>query len=112
VNGEIFDVAVDIRRGSPTFGNWFGTRLSSRNKRQLFVPKGFAHGFCVLSDTADVCYKCSAIYDPDDDYGILWSDPFIGIDWPVAQPVLSPKDEKNLNLSDITDELLPRYASG
>lgn len=110
VAGEIFDVAVDIRKGSPTFGNWFGTRLSSRNKHQLFVPKGFAHGFCVLSDTADVCYKCSELYDAEDDYGIRWSDPSIGIDWPLSEPVLSLKDKKNLYLSDIPDDRLPCYA--
>ena len=112
VTGEIFDVAVDIRKGSPTFGKWFGTRLSDRNKHQLFVPKGFAHGFCVLSETADVCYKCSGLYDPEDDYGIHWSDPTIGIDWPVTNPILSPKDKKNLSLSDIPDDRLPRYTSG
>ena len=109
VTGEIFDVAVDIRKGSPTFGKWFGTRLSSGNKHQLFVPKGFAHGFCVLSETADVCYKCSALYDPEDDYGIYWSDPSIGIEWPLSEPILSPKDQKNPLFTDIPDDRLPRY---
>jgi dTDP-4-dehydrorhamnose 3,5-epimerase len=110
--GEIFDVAVDIRKGSPAFGRWFGTHLSSANKHQLFIPRGFAHGFCVLSETADVFYKCSELYDPDDDYGILWSDPSIGIQWPLSDPVLSPKDQQNAPLSEIPENRLPRYGLG
>ncbi len=92
LHGRIFDVAVDIRRGSPTYRRWVGLELSARNGRMLYVPPGFAHGFCVLSDQADVLYKVTAEYAPDCDRGILWNDPQIGIDWPIAQPLLSPKD--------------------
>ncbi len=107
VTGEIFDVAVDIRRGSPTFGQWEGVYLSAENHRQIYVPEGFAHGFCVLSDTANVMYKCTDFYTPGDEYGILWSDPAIGIDWPVASKVLSDKDSKNPELGNIQENLLP-----
>jgi dTDP-4-dehydrorhamnose 3,5-epimerase len=107
ITGEIFDVAVDIRRGSQTFGKWEGVYLSSDNNRQVFIPEGFAHGFCVLSETADVLYKCTDFYNPDDEYGILWSDPTIGIEWPVAKPVLSPKDSGYPQLKEITKSLLP-----
>lgn len=95
VQGEIFDVAVDIRPDSPTFGKWVGERLSGENFRQLWMPPGFAHGFCVLSDTAHVLYKCTEIYRKDDEIGIVWNDPAIGIDWPLPPdtgPLLSPKD--------------------
>jgi len=109
VKGEIFDVAVDIRKGSPTFGKWTGSVLSEDNKEQLFVPEGFAHGFCVLSGTADVIYKCSDLYTPDDQYGILWSDPEIGIQWNVKEPLLSDKDSKCLKLSEVPEEYLPVY---
>jgi dTDP-4-dehydrorhamnose 3,5-epimerase len=94
ISGEIFDVAVDIRRKSATFGSWVGVHLSEHNKRQVFIPEGFAHGFCVLSDSAHVVYKCSNYYAPDDEGGILWSDPAIGIKWPVRHPIVSAKDEK------------------
>ena len=107
--GEIFDVAVDIRRGSPTFGKWEGVYLSSENNRQIFIPEGFAHGFCVLSDTADVLYKCSDLYNPDYEFGVLWSDPAIGIEWPVAAPIISLKDGQYPPLGRITDDLLPSY---
>jgi len=110
ITGEIFDVAVDIRRGSPTFGKWEGIHLSSDNNRQVFVPEGFAHGFCVLSETADVLYKCTDFYHPDDEFGILWSDPTISIEWPVASPVLSPKDSQYPKLTEIADDFLPRAA--
>ena len=90
--GEIFDVAVDIRPDSPTLGQWVGERLSGENFRQLWVPPGFAHGFCVLSETAHVQYKCTEFYRGDDEIGIVWNDPAIGVDWPVAEPLLSPKD--------------------
>ena len=86
ISGEIFDVAVDIRRTSPTFGRWVSVHLTEHNKRQVLIPQGFAHGFCVLSDSAHVVYKCSEFFDPDDEGGILWSDPAIGIDWPTADP--------------------------
>ncbi|MBI2212342.1 MAG: dTDP-4-dehydrorhamnose 3,5-epimerase [Acidobacteria bacterium] len=92
VTGTIFDVAVDIRRGSPAFGKWFGLELSEENKRQLWVPPGFAHGFCVMSETADVVYKCTSLYEPQHDRGIRWNDPAIGIEWPPVSPLLSPKD--------------------
>jgi len=92
VRGEIFDVAVDLRRNSPTYARWVGAILSAANHRKLYVPCGFAHGFCVLSDGADVLYKVSAEYDQGLDTGVAWNDPQIGVDWPVEEPVLSPKD--------------------
>jgi dTDP-4-dehydrorhamnose 3,5-epimerase len=107
VTGEIYDVAVDIRRGSPHFGKWMGVVLSSENRKQIYVPKGFAHGFCVLSETADVIYKCSDFYSPGDEYGVLWSDPSIGIHWPVENPLLSEKDGKNPELNQIPEKHLP-----
>jgi dTDP-4-dehydrorhamnose 3,5-epimerase len=97
--GRIFDVAVDIRRGSPTFAKWFGIELSDDNLLSLWVPGGFAHGFCVLSDVADVIYKCTVPYEPADDRGIAWDDPLIGIEWPVKNAVLSPKDASFRTLS-------------
>jgi len=107
ISGEIFDVVVDIRQGSATFGKWTGFHLSDRNKRQLFVPQGFAHGFCVLSETAHFLYKCSDFYAPDDEGGIIWSDPAIGIDWPVKDPIISEKDKQYPYLYDLTEEQLP-----
>lgn len=103
VNGAIFDVAVDIRAGSPTFGKWTGAELSSDNKRQIYIPEGFAHGFVVLSKSADVIYKCTDLYAPGDEYGILWSDPEIGINWPVQNPILSQKDLENPGLNQISE---------
>ena len=102
VLGEIFDVAVDIRPGSPTYGKWVGEVLSGENFRQLWVPPGFAHGFCVLSETAHVLYKCTTLYDRDDEVSILWDDPEIGIEWPVREPLLSPKDRQARRLQDIS----------
>jgi len=107
ITGEIFDVAVDIRRGSPTFGKWVGVHLSEENHRQIFIPKGFAHGFCVMSETADVIYKCTDLYAPDDDHGVYWADPDIGIEWPVEKPIISEKDSRNPRLNDIPENLLP-----
>jgi dTDP-4-dehydrorhamnose 3,5-epimerase len=92
ITGEVFDVAVDIRPGSSSFGNWIGEHLSAQNHRQMFIPPGFAHGFCVLSQTAHFLYKCSELYAPKDEGGILWSDPDIGIHWPVNDPIVSEKD--------------------
>lgn len=93
IRGEVFDVAVDVRRSSPTFGQWVGAVLSAENGCQMFVPKGFAHGFCVLSDSVDFIYKCSDFYAPGDEYGISWNDPAIGVGWPdVADPLVSAKD--------------------
>ncbi|MBY3619296.1 dTDP-4-dehydrorhamnose 3,5-epimerase [Acinetobacter sp. CUI P1] len=92
--GGIFDVAVDIRRGSPSYGKWFGIELTADNKKQLLIPKGFAHGFMTLTDDVEVQYKCDELYAPECDGGILWNDPEIGIKWPIhIQPVLSGKDE-------------------
>ncbi len=104
VEGEIFDVAVDIRPGSPTFGKWTGHYLSSENKHQLFVPAGFAHGFCVTSKTVTVLYKCSDYYSPPDERGLIWNDSEVGIDWPVKEPLLSEKDTKYPQLSGLNLE--------
>ena len=93
ITGVIYDVAVDIRRGSPTFGAWTGVTLSGDHPRYVWVPPGFAHGFCVLSEVADVVYKCTELYAGEDEAGILWNDPAIGIDWPVDAPRLSQKDQ-------------------
>lgn len=102
--GSIFDVAVDIRKGSPTFGKWFGLELSAENKKQLLIPKGFAHGFMTLTDDVEVQYKVDELYAPECDRGVSWNDPTIGIKWPMdITPVLSAKDEKapTLNEADI-----------
>jgi len=105
VTGEVFDVAVDIRRGSPYFGAWVGVMLSEENLRQLYIPPGFAHGFCVLSERADVVYKCTDFYVPGDEYGIAWDDPELGIDWPKLDYVLSDKDRRYPRLKDGGDHL-------
>mgnify|MGYP000611129283 FL=1 len=108
VSGEVFDVAVDLREGSPTYGKWEGTILSAQNKRQLFIPRGFAHGFLVLSNHAEFCYKCDDVYHPNDEGGIIWNDPTIGIKWPAlngdevfdeAKIILSEKDKTHPFLS-------------
>jgi dTDP-4-dehydrorhamnose 3,5-epimerase len=99
--GVVFDVAVDIRPGSPTFGKWFGAELSAENKRQLYIPPGYAHGFCVLSDVAAFTYKCTNFYVPHDEGGILWNDPAIAISWPISNPILSAKDQTFKCLADI-----------
>jgi dTDP-4-dehydrorhamnose 3,5-epimerase len=104
VRGEVFDVAVDIRKSSPTLGKWFGMRLSGEEPKQLYIPPGFAHGFCVLSDSADFMYKCTNLYAPDDERGILWNDLDIGIAWPVAEPLLSAKDAVFSRLCDVPRE--------
>lgn len=100
LQGEVFDVAVDVRHNSPTFGKWFGLYLNEETKRQLWVPAGFAHGFVVTSDTALFSYKCDAYYSPQDEFSLLWNDPDIGIDWPIDQPILSQKDQKARPLRD------------
>jgi len=112
LTGHVFDITIDIRIGSPTFGQWRAFHLSGDNRRQIFVPEGFAHGFCVLSDTALFSYKCSDYYAPDCEGGVIWSDPDIGIDWPVKEPILSEKDAKYPRLRDIAVDRLPRYKKG
>ncbi|MCP4138114.1 MAG: dTDP-4-dehydrorhamnose 3,5-epimerase [bacterium] len=92
VSGEIFDVAVDVRTGSPYYGKWVGVTLSSENRKMLYIPEGFAHGFCVLSESAEMIYYCSEEYAPDCDCGILWNDPDIQVNWPISDPLLSEKD--------------------
>lgn len=109
LQGEIFDVAVDIRHGSPTYGHWTGAMLSSENRRQLYVPAGFAHGFCVLSETALFMYKCSDYYDPRAEGGICWNDPEVGIEWPVQSPILSARDQAFQKLSQIDPKRLPLH---
>ena len=101
VRGEVYDVAVDIRKGSATFGEWEGVILSEDNKKQFWVPPGFAHGFVVVSAAADFEYKCTDYYDPSDEDSILWSDPDLDIPWPIANPVLSTKDESAKRLVDL-----------
>ena len=107
VSGEVFDVAVDLREGSPTYGKWEGTILSAENKRQFFIPRGFAHGFLVLSDTAEFCYKCDDIYHPNDEGGLMWNDPAIGIEWPALQGD-DTFDESKIILSD-KDKIHPAF---
>ena len=104
VSGEVFDVAVDIRKNSSTYGKWVGVVLNTENKRQFYIPEGFAHGFLVLSETAEFVYKCTRFYDPSDEGGIMWNDLDIGIDWPMSKDmklILSDKDKKNLNFRDL-----------
>jgi dTDP-4-dehydrorhamnose 3,5-epimerase len=104
IEGEVFDVAVDLRKNSPTFGKWEGVVLSAENKKQFYIPEGFAHGFVVLSETAAFVYKCTRFYDPKDEGGLMWNDPAVGIKWPVGdgfEPLLSEKDTKNPLLKDL-----------
>jgi dTDP-4-dehydrorhamnose 3,5-epimerase len=106
--GEIFDVAVDVRRGSPTFGRWAAATLSADNFRQCYVPPGFAHGFCVVSDVAQVEYKCTALYDPADEIALAWNEPAFKIDWPVRAPILSDRDRRAMPIAALLDRL-PNY---
>jgi dTDP-4-dehydrorhamnose 3,5-epimerase len=106
--GRIFDVAVDIRVGSPHFGRWFGATLDDENLASLWIPPGFAHGFCVISDVADVIYKCTTLYEASDDRGVRWDDAAIGIEWPVREPLVSSKDAGLLPLSAERADL-PRF---
>jgi len=106
LQGEVFDVAVDIRRSSPTFGKWYGLVLSAENKRQFYIPAGFAHGFAVLSEKALFHYKCTDFYSPKDELTIRWDDPDIGIEWPCKNPLLSERDGKGLRLRDVPRERL------
>ncbi|HEY7791799.1 MAG TPA: dTDP-4-dehydrorhamnose 3,5-epimerase [Vicinamibacterales bacterium] len=109
ITGEVFDVAVDVRRGSPTFGQWVGVTLSGENFRQVYVPVGFAHGFCVTSDEAIVEYKCTDVYDREAEIGLSWNEPAFGIDWPTSAPILSARDQGHLSLEQMLDRL-PAYA--
>jgi len=110
VNGEVFDVAVDLRPGSATFGKWYGVLLSAENKKQFMIPKNFAHGFIVLSDYAEFCYKCTDFYHPNDEGGLLWKDPEIGVEWPMpegmteADLTLSDKDQKWSGIAEYKKE--------
>jgi len=108
-SGEVLDVAVDIRVGSPYFGRWVGALLTAENHHAFYLPKGFAHGFVVRSETADFLYKCSDYYDSGDDCGVLWNDPALGIDWKTPSPILSAKDQRHLPLSQVSHERLPVY---
>ncbi len=103
--GEIFDVAVDIRRGSPTFGHWVGETLSAESFRMMYIPPGFAHGYCVTSDVAEVAYKCTELYDPGGEIVIAWNDPELGVRWPVDEPILSERDNNAPRLSELADAL-------
>ncbi|MDD2725543.1 MAG: dTDP-4-dehydrorhamnose 3,5-epimerase [Methylovulum sp.] len=109
LQGEVFDVAVDIRVGSPTFGRWASVVLSAENKRQFFIPAGFAHGFCVTSDTALFAYKCTDKYNPQAEGCVLWNDPALNIPWPTDAPELSAKDAVGTQLADFSEDLLPTF---
>jgi dTDP-4-dehydrorhamnose 3,5-epimerase len=108
-NGCVYDVAVDMREGSPTFKEHVSFILSDENQYQLYIPPGFAHGFCVISDNADFEYKCTEFYNPNSEVGIMWNDPDLGIDWPVSDPIVSDKDNKNYLISEIPNNLIPKY---
>jgi dTDP-4-dehydrorhamnose 3,5-epimerase len=103
VRGEIFDVAVDLRKGSKTFGRWRGIILSEENKKMFFIPRGFAHGFCTLSEISEVLYKVDNYYSPEHERGLIWNDPDLNIDWPVNDPILSAKDKKNITLKEFLE---------
>jgi len=107
IRGRVFDVAVDLRSESPTFGQWYGIELSDNGPRQLYMAPGFAHGFCVLSDWADLHYKVSRIYDPHDEGGLLWNDPDVGIQWPIDDPRISPRDTAYPQIRDLSPAQLP-----
>ena len=110
LEGEVFDVAVDVRVGSPTFGEWFGVILDGSSKRQMYVPEGFAHGFVVLSEVATFMYKCTSLYAPAHESALIWNDPMVNIEWPVDQPFISAKDNQGLTLQQLKDEgRLPLY---
>lgn len=108
-SGEVLDVAVDVRLGSPNFGKWVSAVLSGENYTQIYIPKGFAHGFVVRSEKADFLYKCSDYFDASDDRGVLWDDPDIGIDWDMPEPILSDKDKRYLRLAQVPHDQLPRF---
>jgi dTDP-4-dehydrorhamnose 3,5-epimerase len=108
IEGTVFDVAVDVRVGSSSFGKWTGVELSAQNRNQIYIPKGFAHGFVVLSEAAQILYKCSDYYDPADEAGIIWNDPGLNIAWGIAEPILSERDKQFKRLDQIPSERLPR----
>jgi dTDP-4-dehydrorhamnose 3,5-epimerase len=110
VEGEVLDVAVDIRLGSPTFGRWTSVLLSAEKQNQIFIPRGFAHGFAALTDAVQFLYKCSDFYDPTGEHGIIWNDPDLAIDWGVASPLISEKDAKLFTLAAMPREFLPHYS--
>jgi dTDP-4-dehydrorhamnose 3,5-epimerase len=112
VEGKVFDVAVDIRKGSPTFGQWVGMILSSSDYKQMYVPEGFAHGFCVLSEAALFTYKCTDYYAPQEQRGIRWDDPRLSIEWPISNPILSEKDRAYPMLGDVASSDLPVFVNG
>lgn len=105
LEGTVYDVVVDIRKGSPTFGQWYGIELSGKSLHQMYIPPGCAHGFCVTSETATFLYKCTAYYSPRDERGILWDDPALGIVWPISEPILSQKDQAYRTLKGMEMEL-------
>lgn len=109
IRGKIFDVAVDIRRGSPTYGKWVGVTLSEEDHRQIYIPPGFAHGFCVVSEEAAVLYKCTDYYAPEEERGIRWDDPILNIDWPIHSPGLSIKDAQYPSLDQVPRDQLPIF---
>lgn len=109
LEGEVYDVAVDIRRGSPTFGQWIGVMLTAENHRHFWIPEGFAHGFCVVSEYATFSYQCTDLYNAQADGGVRWNDPAIGVDWPISEPLLSDKDTKAPLLADIAEDRLPEF---
>ena len=111
IEGEVYDVAVDVRRGSPRFGRWMAVTLSADNFRQCYIPPGFAHGFCVVSPVAQIEYKCTDLYDPDGELGIAWNDPALAIPWPVRDPLLSARDQRQPTLAELGDRL-PAFSTG
>jgi len=111
LDGEVFDVAVDVRAGSPHFGRWTSVVLSGANMRQIYLPEGFAHGFCVTSETALFMYKCTGVYSPQSELGVAYDDPDLSIVWPVDRPTVSPKDQRHPRLRDIDPVRLPKYAA-
>ena len=108
-HGRVYDVAVDVRHGSPTFAQWEGVILDNTDCRQLYIPPGFAHGFCVLSDSAEFVYKCTTYYDSQDEGGVTWNDPMIGITWPITDPTLSDRDRAYTSLAQLGAAELPKY---
>lgn len=109
IEGEVYDVAVDVRVGSPRFGRWTAVSLSGENKRQLYIPPGFAHGFCVVSERAVFAYKCTVPYHPEAEVGIAWNDPRLSVDWPIGDPLISAKDARHPPLSELSQDRLPRF---